>query len=62
MKHTSSSCPACGGKVVPVIYGYPAPALVEDALQGEAIIGGCAVSLDGSQHAFECANCGRPST
>jgi hypothetical protein len=43
----SSSCPQCGAaEVVPIIYGFPGPQLVEEAERGEVALGECRVSDD----------------
>ena len=36
-------CPACGGKVVPIVYGMPGERLMQDADDGKVILGGCCI-------------------
>ena len=35
------TCPTCGQKMVPIVYGLPGPELFERAERGEIILGGC---------------------
>jgi hypothetical protein len=50
-----TSCAACGDRLVPVVYGYPAPGTVQAAERGDVVIGGCGV-WDG-QPELACASC-----
>lgn len=36
-------CPDCGGKVLPIAYGYPGPEMWEAEQRGEIVLGGCTV-------------------
>lgn len=36
-------CPACGSRIVPVVYGMPGPGMFEDAEAGNIILGGCVI-------------------
>lgn len=50
------TCPYCGGKVLPIVYGEPDNELFDKAANGEVILGGCIVTeLDPQK---ECAECG----
>ena len=50
-------CPNCGArKGVPIIYGLPTQAALEDAARGEFVLGGCVVREDDPQ--ARCADCG----
>lgn len=40
-------CPKCGGKVVPIVYGMPAPELYEKAQRKEVVLGGCCITEEG---------------
>ncbi|GAB2971220.1 hypothetical protein GCM10027212_07430 [Actinotalea caeni] len=41
------TCPECGsGRVVPIVYGMPAPELVEQAGRGDVELGGCCLMVD----------------
>lgn len=51
----TAPCPRCGGVGIPVVFGLPGPELVEAAMRGETIIGGCIVSDAGPSH--ECVVC-----
>jgi len=50
-------CPKCEGDLIPIVYGYPGPEMVESADRGEILLGGCIVSDNDPQ--FRCKNCGR---
>lgn len=50
-------CPKCEGDLIPIVYGYPSPEMVESADRGEILLGGCIVSDSDPQ--FRCAHCGR---
>lgn len=41
-------CPECKktDQVVPIVYGYPSPALSERAISGEVQLGGCIIEND----------------
>ncbi|MDI2131110.1 hypothetical protein [Yinghuangia seranimata] len=49
-------CPRCEGRLLPIVYGYPAPSLFDRASAGEVRLGGCVVSSDSPQ--WSCADCG----
>jgi uncharacterized protein with PIN domain len=42
----TAECPACGGKLVPIVYGLPGPEASEAAMRGEIALGGCLVTRD----------------
>ncbi|HKS16514.1 MAG TPA: hypothetical protein VJU16_04325 [Planctomycetota bacterium] len=48
-------CPACGGKLVPILYGLPSSEGFQAAERGEIALGGCTVMGDDPQLA--CAAC-----
>lgn len=49
-------CPNCNSdKVVCVVYGYPSSELMEAAMKGEVVLGGCIVADDNPSH--KCLNC-----
>ena len=39
--HRDETCPDCGGKVLPVLYGMPGEDATKASQRGELIIGGC---------------------
>ena len=47
-------CPVCGGRGVPIVYGYPGVELAEAERRREVVIGGCLPSDDGAG----CLQCG----
>jgi len=34
------TCPECGGRLIPIMYGNPGPNMIEAAEKGEIILGG----------------------
>lgn len=51
----TTECPACGGKLVPIVYGLPGPEASEAAMRGEIALGGCLVTRDDPQ--LTCTGC-----
>ena len=49
-------CPACGGKLIPILYGLPDPEGFAAAERGEIALGGCTVMGDDPQ--LRCFTCG----
>ena len=39
-------CPKCGGKVVPIVWGYPTAEIMLKAARKEVYLGGCLVTGD----------------
>lgn len=54
-----TDCPACGGEVVPVVFGYPGPEMMQQAEQGRVVLAGCAIPLRPEDEALACRACGR---
>lgn len=50
------TCPDCGGRAVPILYGYPLGEIIEAADRGEAELGGCEVTGDDPR--WHCRSCG----
>ena len=50
-------CPICNEKIVPIIYGMPAPEIVEKAEKKEVYLGGCEVLIGLKQPIYHCYNC-----
>ncbi|MEO7572943.1 MAG: hypothetical protein ABIX10_10965 [Acidimicrobiales bacterium] len=48
-----SSCPTCGQRGIPIVYGLPDHGLMEAAQREEVALGGCMVR--GDDPAFQCA-------
>ncbi|AMD16874.1 hypothetical protein TL18_01765 [Methanobrevibacter sp. YE315] len=44
-KYDTEVCPDCGGPLLPIIWGYPNPKLLEKAERGEVFLGGCDIPL-----------------
>lgn len=51
-------CRACGGAVVPWVFGYPTGSTLELARLGQVVVGGCVPPADGVWTAHACAACG----
>ena len=55
-KKAPPPCPECGRRtVVPIIYGYPMPALSAAAERGEVALGGCCLGDDMPE--WSCKSC-----
>ena len=52
----ATPCPACGGRLVPIVYGLPSPEGFQAAERGEVALGGCTVTGDDPQ--LRCLTCG----
>jgi hypothetical protein len=55
-KPKTTPCPKCGGlDVVPILYGYPGPGMMEAAERGTIALGGCCVGdRDPRKHCTAC--------
>jgi len=43
----TTTCPHCGARdIIPIVYGYPAPDLLEASQSGEVVLGGCNCTFD----------------
>lgn len=40
-KNDTETCPKCGSKLIPIIYGFPNEILMEQYKAGEVELGGC---------------------
>ena len=53
-------CPRCGGEVCDIIYGMPVATWEENYLKAtgrKAVLGGCCLSVDGSDPDYKCEDC-----
>ena len=50
----TTTCPTCGERGTPIVYGYPSLELFEAASRREVVLGGCVVTGDDPTH--ECPN------
>ena len=49
-------CPSCNSEqVVPIVYGFPSPKLIEEADKGLVVLGGCVV--DAKNPKWKCKAC-----
>ncbi|MEI8050917.1 MAG: hypothetical protein WCI12_05740 [Actinomycetes bacterium] len=46
MARRSRTCPGCGARTVPIIFGMPFGELFERAERGEVVLGGCRVTSE----------------
>jgi hypothetical protein len=51
-------CPACGGKLVPILYGLPDSEGFAAAERGEVALGGCTIL--GDEPHLQCVACNEP--
>jgi acetoin utilization deacetylase AcuC-like enzyme len=49
-------CTNCGGRIIPIIYGYPGGDMMDRYSRGEISLGGCVISI--GQPRSECRSCG----
>lgn len=50
-------CPNCGDKLVDIVYGLPAPELMEKAKNKEVCLGGCDIIGGVEQARYHCFKC-----
>ena len=48
-------CPECGGELIPIIWGYPNPRILEKAEREEVFLGGCVIPINNPD--YHCKNC-----
>ena len=52
-------CRRCGGKLVPIVWGYPGPDVIEESDRGTVALGGCVLPAPGDPHPVKaCRDCG----
>lgn len=50
-------CPYCKSEnVIPIVYGYPGPKMIESEIRGEIKLGGCVITMDGCDNDAYCNN------
>ena len=51
-------CPKCSKKdsIVPIVYGFPSPEMIDDFDEGNVSLGGCSISDENPD--YECNACG----
>ncbi len=54
-----ATCPQCGGKTRPTLYGYPSRKVFEMAERWEVELGGCVTPVDQHETPHYCPACGR---
>lgn len=57
MTDTKPKCQNCGGKILPIIYGLPSPAMFNAAGNDEVFLGGCVLGENNPQ--WKCIVCGQ---
>lgn len=50
-------CPKCGEELIDIVYGFPAPEVIEKAERGEIYLGGCIITEN--QVLYHCNHCNR---
>ena len=55
VKTKPDKCPICGGKIIPIEYGFPTNEAFEMAERGEIKLGGCCICEDNPEWA--CRDC-----
>ena len=55
-KHDVRTCPHCGGKLMPIMWGYPLDEHLKRAEKGEFFLGGCSILIPFD---FHCTGCHR---
>ena len=55
-RYDTESCPDCGGRLIPIMWGYPRPEMLEMANRGEVFLGGCVLPM--SIPNYHCTVCG----
>ena len=56
VRRLSGRCTQCGGRMIPIVYGYPTPELWDDAEAGKVVIGGCVI-YEGLSPSKVCREC-----
>lgn len=51
------SCPCCGGKLIPILYGMPTGEAFKAAERGEIVLGGCCIAKNSPT--MQCKDCGK---
>ena len=46
LKTKPDTCPKCGGRIVPIVYGDPSSEMFRKSMNDEIILGGCLVMTD----------------
>ena len=52
----TETCPDCGGRLIPIVWGLPGRDLLESAERGEVFLGGCCVEINSPN--YHCRSCG----
>lgn len=50
------TCPECGGKLIPIVWGYPLPEMLEQSERDEIFLAGCC--LPPNPPGYHCKDCG----
>ena len=58
MYMNGEKCPQCSKKdsIVPIVYGYPSPELLNEADKGKVSLGGCVIRSENPN--YNCNDCG----
>ena len=53
--HRRLTCPFCGERLIPIVYGYPSEELMRKEDMGEVVLGGCCIDISNPE--LYCKNC-----
>jgi ribosomal protein S27AE len=56
LRSDAVTCPRCGARGVPILFGRPADAASEARRDGALVLAGCLVRQDGSDPQWQCSN------
>lgn len=54
-KLDTRKCPECGGELIPILWGYPTPEILEQAIHDEIHLGGCVIFPNNPN--YHCKDC-----
>jgi hypothetical protein len=55
---TTTACPRCGSRSIPIVYGLPGMELFEAADRGEVALGGCVIEDGAPEWRCRGVDCG----
>ena len=57
-RRATYKCPKCDStNIVPIVYGYPGPKMIQDSDEGKVRLGGCSIELDSfDRYCNDCEN------
>ncbi len=61
MTISPATCPHCGARLEPIVYGFPAPDAFEQVARGEIVLGGCMMYPGAPDDGCPTKGCSGPS-